>query len=120
MKNQLIALMLLLTISMATLARNPVRTSLTTRIADDSNTLTIQIDSQKNGHTMHYLHSFDVAGMNWLQKDWLKYRVFAGKNVMLPFHEMRNLAVAAVGLLVLLSTLFLIGYRLRKSSLANQ
>ena len=119
MKNQLFALALLLTFSTAVLARNPIKTSVTTRIADDGSRLMIQIDRHKNDHNTHYQNSFDVSGMNFVQKDWLKYRVFAEQDVTLPFHEMRGLVFAVVGLIAFLSTLLVFGYRHRKSSPIN-
>lgn len=115
MKNRLVTLALLLTVSTSTLAIHPAKSSVQTRIADDGNTLTIQIDTQKNGHTTHYQHIFDVAGKNWVQKDWLKYRVFTNQGVMLPFHEMRGMLVVAGSLFLFFTALLLVGFLHRKS-----
>ena len=117
MKHQLTALALLLAISTASLAGNPE--SVRTRIADDNNTLTIQIDQQKNGYNAHYQHRFDVSGMSFVQKDWLKYRVFAEQDTMLPFHEMRGLVFTVASLLAFLSTLLVVGYRHIKTAPVN-
>ena len=104
--------LLLLTGSIA-MARMTDAPTLRTRIADDNTTLTIQIDQYKNDQFLHYQRVFDVKTMNCIQKEWLKYRVFASQGVTLPIHEMTGLVVLAGGLVVLIATLLIIIHQTR-------
>jgi hypothetical protein len=109
MKNLLIAL--LLTISTAVLAQkvqpSPTRTSIT----DDGATLIIQIDRPTDKIPIHYLQRFDIADLNRIQKEWLKYRVFARQGLVLPLDEMTGLGVTIVGLLASFWALLMVGCR---------
>ena len=113
MKNLLIAL--LLTIGTAALAHNPETRPTRTRITDDGSTLTIQIDRPHEKKPVHYQQTFDVADMNWVQKGWLKYRVFTDQGVALPLHEMVGLGIVTIGLLALLGAFLIVGYRTLKT-----
>lgn len=113
MKNILMAL--LLTISTAVLAQNPQTLPTRTSITDDGATLTIQIDRLNNKNPIHYRQTFNVAGMNRVQKEWLKYQIFANKGVALPLHEMAGLGMAIIGLLALFCALLIVGYQTLKS-----
>ena len=87
--------------------------SLRTRIADDNTTLTIWIDQYRNRQSVHYQQAFDIKSMNCIQKELLKYRVFASQGVTLPIHEMMGLVVLAGGILALLATLLVVIYQTR-------
>ncbi len=98
---------LLLLVGTITLAGEPVPSRLEKRIEDDGKTLSIQIDGVVDGRAIRYSQTFDVAGMNDLQKEVLKCRVFYAQGVGLPLHEMPGtlfavpvLAALVIGLLV--------------------
>ncbi len=98
---------LLLLLGTITLAGEPVPSRLEKRIADDGKTLSIQIEGVVNGREIRYRRTFDVAGMNDLQKDVLKCRVFYAQGLGLPLHELSGtpfavpvLAALLIGLLV--------------------
>ncbi|UFH55931.1 hypothetical protein [Spirosoma sp. KNUC1025] len=113
MKHLLI--LILLSISTFTMAQSSSR--LKTRIVDNSQTLSIQIDGNRNGRSIHYKQTFDVEGMTTLQKDILKYRAFTSQNVMPPLHDM---AVSIATILVAISlvvTFLIVGYQSRKTTL---
>jgi len=84
---------------------------LRTRIVDDSNTLSIQIDGQKNGHTIHFNQAFAVSDKNSLQKEFLKYQAFHSQGLFLPLHEMPFLVGSGLGISLLLVSLTIIGFR---------
>jgi len=105
---------LLLSLATVAMANKSGYSKLRKRISDDENTLSIQIDGNQNGRTIHYKHTFDVAGMSNLRKEVLKYRVFHSLGVAVPFHEMPWCISVAAGLVVLDVTLFLVGYRALK------
>lgn len=91
---------LLLSLSLAVTAQPSSSSALRTRIVNDDQTLSIQIEGINNGRKIHYRQAYDVAGMNLLQKEWLKYRAFESQGVALPLHEIAWLLLAALGLSV--------------------
>ena len=97
-------LVIILMLSLATVVQaQPSYSKVKTRISDDSQTLSIQIDVNKHGRDVHYKQTFDVSDMNGLQVDLLKYRVFASQDVTLPIHEMKRLISAALGGVVVIA-----------------
>ncbi|WP_338876137.1 hypothetical protein WBJ53_10860 [Spirosoma sp. SC4-14] len=84
---------------------------LRTRIVDDSNTLSIQIDGQKNGHTIHLNQVFIISDKNTLQKELFKYQAFRSQGLFLPLHEMPFLVGSGLGISLLLVSLTIIGFR---------
>ena len=112
MKTIFIFLLLVLgTVAMARPAELPIER---TRIAEDDATLTIQIDRENGYQSIHYQHTFNVADMNWMEKDLLKIRVFASQGVVLPFREIADLLVLIVGILALAGTLLIVNYQASK------
>ncbi|CAN5428084.1 hypothetical protein BH09BAC4_BH09BAC4_10470 [soil metagenome] len=105
---------LLLSIGLVAMTTNANASSVRTRISDDNQTLSIQIDGVKNGQTIHYNQRFNVAGMNALQKTVLKYRAFNSAGVSIPFHEIAWLIFAALGLIMLILTSLIVQYQVRK------
>ncbi|GAB4016371.1 hypothetical protein GCM10028808_44600 [Spirosoma migulaei] len=100
MKHLLIILMLSLSTAVQAQSSN---SRVKTRISDDNQTLSIQIDVNKHGQDIHYKQAFDVSGMNGLQIDLLKYRVFASQDITLPFHEMKRLMGAVLGAIIVIA-----------------
>lgn len=109
MKLLLISLLFLL--SMTAQSQPSTPSSLRTRIADDEKTLSIQIDGFTNSRKVHYDRTFDVAGMNYLQKDLLKYRAFDSVGVTLPMAEMTGLVSTALGAIAIVITLLIVGFQ---------
>ena len=90
----------------------PVKASkLRTRVSDDSQTLTIQVDGKKNGQTIHLNQRYDVTGMNTVQKEILMYRTFRSVGLVLPLHEMPALIFGTFGLVIFISTLLIMRYQ---------
>lgn len=108
---------LLLSIGTQALAQQAATTKLRTRISDDSHVLSIQIDGTRHGQKVHYDHTFDVAGMNSLQKAILKYRVFYSVGAPLPSHEMSRLIGLAFGLVTSIITFLIVRFQLRRTPL---
>lgn len=97
-------LVIILMLSLATVVQAQSRyAKVETRISDDSQTLSIQIDVNKHGRDVHYKQTFDVSGMNGLQIDLLKYRVFAAQDLTLPIHEMKRLMGAVIGGIIVIA-----------------
>lgn len=113
MKHLLIGL--LLCFSAITMAQS-APTSLRKRIADDEKTLSIQIDGVQNGKTIHFNRSFDVAGMNRLQKEWLTFRAFQAQHVPVSVQDISWLLVLALGIVSLLATLLIILYQTQRAA----
>ena len=107
---------LLLSIGLVAMTPNAKASNLRTRISDDNQTLSIQIDGFKNGAKIQYNQHFNVAGMNALQKTVLKYRAFNSAGVTLPFHEIAWLVFAALGIITLVFTGLIAGYQVRKGA----
>jgi hypothetical protein len=107
---------LLLSIGLVAMTSNAKASNLRTRISDDNQTLSIQIDGFKNGEKIHYSQRFNVAGMNALQKTVLKYRAFNSAGVSIPFHEIAWLFFAALGVITLIFTTLIVGYQVRKGA----
>lgn len=107
---------LLLSISLSAAAQSsPLRT----RIVNDDQTLSIQIDGFKNGRKIHYNRTFDVARLNPLQKEILKYRAFESQGIALPLHEMVWLIFAALGLPAGVAALLIGRSPAKKAALTN-
>ncbi|SFC73596.1 hypothetical protein [Spirosoma endophyticum] len=112
MKHLLIAL--LLSIGLVAMTTNANASNLKTRISDDNQTLSIQIDGFKNGKEIHYSQHFSVADMSALQKTMLKYRAFNSAGVAIPFHEISWLFFTALVVITLILTGLIVGYQVRK------
>ncbi|RIV24890.1 hypothetical protein DYU11_06110 [Fibrisoma montanum] len=108
---RLILITLLMSVSLTALSQRSV---LQTQLIDNSQTLSIRINGNVDGRKIQYNQTFDVAYMNDLQKDLLKYRVFESQGVSLPLHEMTRLILAVLTGLVLIITLGIVSYRIRK------
>ncbi|WP_420150620.1 hypothetical protein [Spirosoma sp.] len=106
-------LIIIVLISVSTFAAAQSSSRLKTRIVDDNQTLSIQIDGNRNGQPLHYNQTFDVAGMTTLQKDVLKFRAFASQNVAPPLHDMAVSIATLVGVLSLVITVAIVGYQTR-------
>ena len=91
-------IILLVGFSLIATAHDAVASTLKTRISDDSRTLSIQIDGNKDGRPIHVNQVVDVAGMNTLQKELIKYRTFTAVGVAVPLHEIPWLLALAFGL----------------------
>ncbi len=91
-------------------------TSICKRIADDEKTLSIRIDGVQNGHPVHYDRSFDVAGMNRLQKEWLTFRTFQSQGIALSFHDVRWLLLLVLGVTSLLVALVIVIYQAQQEA----
>ncbi|HEX9958532.1 MAG TPA: hypothetical protein VGA96_14805 [Fibrella sp.] len=104
-----------LVISLVTSAQS-APTSIRKRIADDEKTLSIQIDGVQNGQPVHYDRSFDVAGMNRLQKEWLTFRTFQSQGIALSIHDVSWLLLLVLGMISLMVTLLIIIYQAQQAS----
>ncbi|WP_375444091.1 hypothetical protein [uncultured Fibrella sp.] len=106
---------LLLCLSVVAMAQN-APTSLRKRISDDEKTLSIQIDGMQHGKPVHIDQSFDVAGMNQLQKEWLTLQTFQSQNVPVSVTEVPWLILLVLGVLSLVITLLIIIYQTQRAS----
>ncbi|MEZ0483008.1 hypothetical protein [Fibrella aquatica] len=106
---------LLLCLSAATMAQH-APTSLRKRISDDEKTLSIKIDGVQNGQFVHFDQSFDVSGMNQLQKEWLTFRAFQSQHVPVSVSEIPWLILLTLGIASLLGTLLIIIYQTQRAS----
>lgn len=104
-----------LVISFVTEAQSAA-TSICKRIADDEKTLSIQIDGVQNGRPVHYYRSFDVAGMNRLQKEWLTFRTFQAQGIALSIRDIQSLFLLALGIASLMITLLIIIYQTQQEA----
>jgi hypothetical protein len=96
----------------------PVKASgLRTRVTDDSQTLTIQIDGQKNGRIIYLNQRYDVTGLNTVQKEILMFRAFKSVGLVLPLHEMPALIFGSLALIIFVSTLLIMRYQASKALL---
>ncbi len=102
---------LLLLVSTMAMAGEPVASRREKWIEDDGKTLSIQIEGVVNGREIRYRRTFDVAGMNDLQKDVLKCRVFYAQGLGLPLHEMSGTLFALPVLAALLTGLLVAAAR---------
>jgi len=92
------------------------RTTLRKQIADDEKTLSIKIDGVQNGQPIHFDQSFDVAGMNRLQKEWLMFKAFKAQGIPLALHDVPWLLVLALGVVSLLVALSIVVYQTQQES----
>jgi len=113
---KLLLMSLLLSIGMVAMNHQSVASNLKTRISDDAKTLSIQIDGSNNGRSIHYHQTFDVAGMNALQKEVIKYRAFDSVGIMVPLHEIQGLLLLVFGLPALIIALLIVRFQSRKST----
>ncbi|MFD2933430.1 hypothetical protein [Spirosoma flavum] len=116
---KLLLMSLLLSIGMLTIAQKAVASNLRTRISDDEKALSIQVDGNANGHKIHLDKTFDVANMNSLQKDLLKYQVFNDAGLTAPLSEIPWLILVILGLPALIITLLIVRYQTRKRALVG-
>ncbi|MFD2571388.1 hypothetical protein ACFSUS_12135 [Spirosoma soli] len=116
---KLLFITLLLCISIFTSAEAATPSVLRTRISDNGVTLSIQINGYKNGRKINYDQTTNVSRLNWLQKELVKYRAFRSQGLFLPLREMPGLCMTASGLVVLMSTLSMMGYTMKRISRAN-
>jgi hypothetical protein len=112
---KLILISLLLSIGIQAMAQQATTSKIRTRISDDGNALSIQIDGTRNGQKIHYDQTFDVADMNGLQKDILKYRVLDSVGAPLPIHEMSRVIGLAFGFLTLAITFLIVRFQMRRT-----
>lgn len=113
MKHILIGLLLCL--STVTMAQH-APTSLQKRISDDEKTLSIQIDGVQHGKPVHLDQSFDVTGMNKLQKEWLTVQAFQSQHVPVSPQEVPWLILLATGVVSLMATLLIIIYQTQRAA----
>ncbi|GAB3806881.1 hypothetical protein GCM10028819_43140 [Spirosoma humi] len=78
---------LLICIGLTTVPQRSVASNLRTRISDDTKTLSIQLDGNQDGRKIQFSQTFNVAGMNPVQKELLLYRAFRSAGVPVPIHE---------------------------------
>lgn len=89
------------------------------RLSDDGKTLSIQIDGKRDGRMIHYNRTFDVAGMNRLQKEVIKYRAFKSAGVTMPIHEVAGFVTVFFGLAAMVATYLIIVFQRRKAALSG-
>ena len=117
MKHLLVGL--LTCIGLAVMPRRSVASNLQTRISDDNRTLSIQLDGNQSGRKIHFSQTFDVAGMNAVQKELLKYRAFKSVGVPVPIHEMPWLVFGPLCLIVFGASLLVVRYQTRQRKLTS-
>ncbi len=108
---------LLLLVSSLSMAQGPTSSTLRTRISDDQQTLSIQIDGNKAGRRIHYDESFAVSGKNELQKEVLKYRAFESQGITVPLSQIPYLLFSAASLVMAVSILIVTRFRRSRKSL---
>lgn len=112
MKHVLIGL--LVCIGLATMPQRLIASNLRTRIADDNRTLSIQLDGHQDGRKIQFSQTFNVAGMNPVQKELLKYRAFESVGVPVPIHEIPWLVFGPLCLIVFGTSLLVVRYQTRQ------
>ncbi|MBO0948238.1 hypothetical protein [Fibrella forsythiae] len=90
--------------------------SIRKQISDDEKTLSIRIDGIQNGQPVHVDQSFDVSGMNQLQKEWLTFQAFRAQHIPVSIHEIRWLLILSLGVIALLMTLLIIVYQTQRAA----
>jgi hypothetical protein len=110
---------LLLLVSTMAMAGEPVRSRLEKRIEDDGKTLSIHLDGFVDGREIRYQQAFDVAGMNDLQKEWLKCRVYYAQGLGVPLNEMPKTLFAVPALAALVAGGLITGARALKAARAH-
>lgn len=90
-------------------------TSLRKRIVDDEKTLSIQVDGVLTGRQIHYRQTFNVAGMNRLQKEWLTFKAFQAQGIPSSIHELSWLLLLVCGVILLLITLLITIYQTQEA-----
>ncbi|WP_461071775.1 hypothetical protein [Spirosoma horti] len=117
MKHLLIGL--LICIGLSAMPHRSVASTLRTRISDDNRTLSIQLDGNQDGRKIHFSQTFDVAGMNPVQKELLTYRAFRSVGVPVPIHEMPWLVFGPLCLIVFSATLLIARYQAKQRRLTR-
>lgn len=117
MKHLLICLFTL--IGLAAMPQRSGASTLRTRISDDNRTLSIQLDGNQNGRKIQFSQTFDVAGMNPVQKELLTYRAFKSAGVPVPIHEIPRLVFGPLCLIVFGTSLFIARYQARQRKLTR-
>ncbi len=116
---RLLLLFLLLTICTSGFAQQSAPTNLRTRISDDEQNRSIQIDGRQNGRRIHFDQTFAVTGMSSLRKEVLTYRAFDSVGIAPPLNEMRWLIVTGLGLLTMGIALLMVGFHRVKTAQIN-
>lgn len=117
MKHLLIAL--LICIGLAIMPQRSTASTLRTRISDDNRTLSIQLDGNQGGRKIQFSQTFDVAGMNPVQKELIKYRAFRSAGVPVPIHEIPWLIFGPLCLIVFSVSLLVVRYQGRQRDLTR-
>ncbi|WP_052731215.1 hypothetical protein [Spirosoma radiotolerans] len=117
MKHLLIAL--LTCISLAAMPQRSAASNLRTRISDDNRTLSIQLDGNQGGRKIHLSETFDVTGMNPVQKEFLKYRTFRSVGVFMPIREMPWLIFGPLCLIIFSVSLLVVRYQTKHRGLTR-
>lgn len=117
MKHLLICL--LVCIGLAAMPQRSVASTLRTRISDDNQTLSIQLNGNQDGRKIQFSQTFNVAGMNPVQKELLKYRAFKSAGVLVPIHEIPWLVYGSLCLIVFGSSLLALRYQARQRNLTR-
>jgi hypothetical protein len=76
--------MVLLSISFVAAAQKSTNSNLNTSIQDNGKTLSIQVDGQREGQTINYQRTFDVAKLSTTEKDALRKRILDSLDVGVP------------------------------------
>jgi hypothetical protein len=112
MKHLLVGL--LICFGLAIIPLRSIASTLRTRISDDTRTLSIQLDGSQDGRKIHFSQTFNVAGMNAVQKELLKYRTFRSVGVPVPIHEIPWLVFVPLCLVVFSTSLLIVRYQTRQ------
>ena len=86
-------------------------TSLRKQIVDDEKTLSIQVDGVSAGRQIHYRQTFNVAGMNRLQKEWLTFQTFQAQGIPSSVRELSWVLLLVASVLILLVALLITFYQ---------
>ncbi|GAB3340624.1 hypothetical protein GCM10027299_54180 [Larkinella ripae] len=113
MKTVILFLLLGISTGSVGLANGPSRYR--TTIVQNNQILAIKIDGYRDGRKLFYDRTFDVSDKNYVEKKWLKYRVFRSLDMPLPADDIRDLVLAAFGLTTVVITALIFGYRALRS-----
>ncbi len=86
---------LLIATGVITRAQSPVGKTVNMTIEEDDKTLSIQVDNQRNGRTVNYKRTFDIAGMSQSEKEILKNRVQDSLGVYDPLRSAQPPVITA-------------------------
>ena len=110
---------LLTFIGLATMSQRSVVSNLQTRISDDNESLSIQLDGNQNGRKIQFSQTFDVVGMNPVQKELLLYRALKLAGVPVPIQKIPWLVFGPLCLIVFGASLFIARYQARQRKLTE-